>query len=385
MRTRNIAGLLLAAALPVVLSACEERAGGGGGGQVTGQATGQDGTAEPGTAATHGRATSEAQATSEDRGETNPDRAPLPDAPSLGIRGWQKTDTDGAGRAKFAGDGLEQRTGVMRSLASTRPELTAIPDEDGRLHLTGLVEPDDQEAIAGVFASAQLQQTDLSSVPPTSDMRAMGELAAAVMQLLAVEPSAEALANAGGGAGRGGSDADLAAIAPLRRAAEAWTTDTRVWRVVGLPPGADDGPLIRFMLTNAPKERAPGDEPEPEDNHDEQRHQRLRDMGILGFEPIEGGSLGDLVTAWIEIPYQNKDRVDRIMTFRFVYDSGTDRWVLFLIHTRVNTAELMRLHKAGKRDEYRRTSHELDLLRLLPNCHLVVGEGGPVLRKEGTQ
>lgn len=355
MRVGVTTVILGVAVLLVLVSACEEK--GGSGGPAPGQVT-----------------ASEMPDRDPATGENPEVDVYLPNARAMGIEGWQDT-SQRLGRGDQAS--LDDQTPLSRDAASleamadTRPGLSVIPDEDGGYHLVGLVEPGDTEAVLGVFASAEVKSYAMSSVPPTAEIRSLGELAAAAIQLFAAEPSAAALV---------GPDADPTIAARLERAAAAWSEDARVWRVVGLPPGSQGGPSVQLSLKKATK-NDPDDDASPSDHSDAQRHRRLQAMGILDFAPIEGGGIGDLVTADIEIPFQGPDQRDRVFDTKFVYDRGTDRWVLLSVSSRLSHAERSHLLRARRIDEYRSMTHRLDLLELLPECHLVVGEGGPLLCK----
>jgi len=333
------AGLASSAALVLVLfGGCEEQAGSAG--QGVGPVTGGD--------------------AAEDRGvETT---LSLPDADSLGIAGWQEASYPGRGERSGLRDGaLSLGPAALKSLADTRPGLSVVSDKHGRHRLTGLVEPGDAGAIMGALASAEVRASKMSSVPPTSEIRSLGEMAAAAVQLVSVEPSAASLVGAG---------ADPEVARRLERAARAWPTDARVWRIIGLPPDADEGSSVRFMPDN-----------DPENDHDESRHRRLQAMGILEFTPVEGGGTGDLVAASVGFPYQNQELHDREFSVRFLYDRGTDRWVLYSIRSFPSRATMQRLARAGEMNRIEGMAHELDLLSVLPDCHLVVGRDGPLLCK----
>lgn len=340
MQIRSIGAACLMVLLMLV-SACNEKAGGDEEGAAPAQ-------------------TGEAAASARDKEREVQPVASLPDARSLGIDGWQGTEHIGRGGALGDGSTL-QGAGAQRALADTRPELSIIPGEHGRHYLTGLVEPADAEAVAGVFASADVRVNGMASLPPTSEIRSLGQMAAAAVQLVSVEPSAAALVGAG---------ADPAVIARLERAAGAWPTEARVWRIIGLPPDADEGSRISFQPDN-----------DPDDDHEEARHKRLQAMGILEFAPVEGGGPGDLISASVRLPYQNQDRLDREFSARFLYDRGTGQWVLYNIGSVMSRAAMMRLAKAGEWDQIESTAHSLDLLSVLPDCHLVVGPDGPLLCK----
>jgi hypothetical protein len=239
--------------------------------------------------------------------------------------------------------------------------LSVIPDEHGRHHLVGLVEPGDVEAILGVFASADVYADKMSSVPPTREILSIGRMAAAAVQLVSVEPSAVALVGAG---------ADPAVVGRLERAARAWPTDARVWRIIGLPPDVDESSSVSFEPDN-----------DPDDNHDEVRHRRLQAMGILGFAPVAGGGLGDLITASVIFKFQNQEQMDRELSVKFLYDRGTDQWVLRSIASIPSQATGLRLLKAGELSEFGSITHSLDVLSVLPDCHVITGPDGPLLCK----
>src|SRR5690606_36141231 len=242
MHARTTGVLCAAAILLMLISACKEQSRNGG-----------------------ERAASTPGGNADGKAASDRERAALlPDARSLGIDGWQGTDQ--IGRGGVLGDGsLIQEAEALRVLADTRQGLSVVPGDHGRHYLTGLVEPADTEAVMGVFASADVRVSKISSLPPSSEIRSVGQMAAAAVQLVSIKPSAAALLGAGG---------DGAVTSRLERAAEAWPVEARVWRLIGLPPDAD-GSLISFEPDN-----------DPEDEHEEARHRRLQAMGILEFAPV---------------------------------------------------------------------------------------------------
>ncbi|MFI4916863.1 MAG: hypothetical protein ACIAS6_10210 [Phycisphaerales bacterium JB060] len=292
----------------------------------------------------------------------------LPDARALGIEGWQD-----AGQRLGRGDQaapeeefpLAQSEGRLRAIAETNPELSVIPGEDGTPHLVGLADPRDTAALMGIFGSVEVKARGMSSVPPDGAIRSLGEMAAAAIQLVGEEPSADALL----GSSRG-PDADRAIAARLERAAAAWPKSARVWRVIGLPPDGQEELSIRF-----------GPDNDPDDDRDEARHRQLQRMGILEFAPIEGGGPGDLISTSVTFDYQGNDQADRQLSVRFLYDRGTDRWVLRSIGSAPSMSTMSRLMEQGRGEEINGMAHSLDMLELLPECHLVVGKGGPLLCK----
>lgn len=321
----------------------------------------QPGSGNQGSTASSGAATSGEDGADGEKGAATAPPS-IPDARALGIKGWQDAKWTGTRTLTEIEEGaLSKSSGALQSIADGRPGLSVIPGEDGRHHLTGQVEPGDTEAILSIFASAEVKAQNITSVPPDNEILSLGEMAAAVIELVGYEPSADALVGQG-------ADPDI--VARLERAARAWPEDARVWRVVGLPPGADDEPAAMF-----------GPDNDPENDRDEARHRRLRDMGILGFAPVEGGGLGDLVTGQVELQYQGRDQLDRTIHVRFAYDRDTDRWALISVLSMPNMATVSRLMRAGEHDKVGAMAQELDFLSILPECHIVAGGGGPLLCK----
>ncbi|MFG0284755.1 MAG: hypothetical protein ACF8R7_10075 [Phycisphaerales bacterium JB039] len=331
-------GIVCAAALLTLVGACEERRG----------------------SSDQGKATPDlANGANNSVGERGDASTILPSAEALGIQGWQDTVHVRGERTELRPETLYRGIGELNSLASSRPELSVIPSEHGGHHLTGPIEPGDLDAIMGVFASAEVSADKMSSAPPTSEIRSLGQMAAAAVQLVSLEPSASALV---------GSEAPPAVKSRLERAGSAWPEAARVWRVIGMPPDADERASVSFAPDN-----------DPEDDQDEARHRRLQAMGILEFAPVEGGGPGDLITASVGFPYQNRDQLDCELALKFVFDRETEQWVLYSIGSNPGNATMRRLAAAGEWDRISSVAHQLDLLSVLPDCHIVVGARGPLL------
>lgn len=286
----------------------------------------------------------------------------IPDAKALGIEGWQEATWTGTRTLTQLEQGsLSRSPGALRRIAEDRPGLAVIDDDEGHSYLVGPVEPTDADAIMAVLSSAEVKAQNIASVPPGNEIMSLGEIAAAAIQLISQEPSAEALV---------GSDADPAIVARLERAANGWPAAARVHRVIGLPPDADDEPAVLF-----------GPDNDPEDDRDEQSHRRLQEMGILEFAPVKGGGIGDLITGQFELQYQGSDQLDRTLHIKFAFDLGTDRWAMISMLSMPNMATISRLMRAGEADKVDSMAHTLDFVSLLPECHLVAGKGGPLLCK----
>jgi len=340
MPERRSVGLLCLGIL-VIIGACEEKAGSGSSASST----------------TPHRGGGEA----EDRGEGLVEPS-IPDAKALGIEGWQEATWTGTRTLTQLEQGsLSHSTGALRRIAEDRPELAVIDDDEGHSYLVGPVEPTDAAAIMAVLSSAEVKAQNIASVPPGKEIMSLGEMAAAAIQLIGEEPSAEALV---------GSDADPAIVARLERAASGWPAEARVHRVIGLPPDADDEPAVLF-----------GPDNDAEDDRDEQSHRRLQDMGILEFAPIKGGGIGDLITGQVELQYQGNDQLDRTLHVKFAFDPATDRWAMISMLSMPNMATVSRLMRAGEAEKVNSMAHTLDFVSLLSECHLVVGKGGPLLCK----
>lgn len=299
--------------------------------------------------------------TSEKRSDATETRMPIPregedeieqfvvlSPRAAGLRGWKPVTKAAKDGGEFLSPGgvSDARTLADRLPAVVYIESGGLGGKRVRGGLSGLILPEDSDAISTMFLSERVHVDGADAVPPAAQMRGIAGLAALAVQLVAVESDPAAAA------GLLGQGEVLAGHrASLETAAAAWPERARVWRVLAVPAGIDNSQRLEIDYAHDP-ERFESDV------------RLARASGLLSFTLVDDGAL----LAGTDMRYQNAQQQDRALDVDFLYDRDSDSWALLKIRSRPSSEDMIRLGKEGKFDEVHASIFELDFTTVLPDC-----------------
>lgn len=271
-------------------------------------------------------------------------------AADLGLSGWQPAVRDEDPTKDHSDLVVPGGVAAAIELAHRRNDLDYIETSSGP-GLSGVIQPQDPEAVAISLLVRPVRVRGLSDAPPSRIIHMIAETVAAAVELVCIEPSATRLVGQ-----RATDHPDV--CQRLEASARQWPESARVWRIMAVPPDYDLLPSNSLAVNCRP-----GDAPRVHID-------RLRSAGLFTQEPESGV----WPTAYAQVSYQNSQGGDRWLSLQLVYDAANDRWVLLSIESHPSMIDAIRMARADRVNEYDRHTHTLDLTMVLSN-HVVTTDG----------